>query len=400
MNIKSKRYFIMSYVGRTVTDSQVFNWVEVLKQHGVNTDLISLSNKQRMQKKDAVIQIEKKTGGSFYQYKLYPPIINDLVLLFIFLKLYLSDFIKYDRIIYQTRLEGVGMPFFIIGLLPKVKTIFESRGATIEERKYEHGKPLSIKAVIKEHLNYFSEKLLTKKSDGIICVSNALSKYYVTKFHIGKERNRFLVIPGAASVNLFYFDNNLRDNTRRELNYSATDLVIVYSGALIQKWEIPDDVFSFVKKLKKKQENIVFLVITPDVELAKEYATKYEMKEFTTILNSPFHEVNKFLNASDIAILIREDTIMNNVASPTKFAEYLKCGLPTIISKGVYDFADTIHTTNYGIVLEDYRHIKDQEFNMIYNMKDLNRESIALWAKENLSKEKFVSQYIKFFDEI
>ena len=392
----------MSYVGRTVTDSQVFNWVEVLKQHGVNTDLISLSNKQKMQNKDAVNQIEKKTGGKFYQYKLYPPIINDLVLFFIFLKLYLSDYSKYDRIIFQTRLEGVGIPFFIIRLLPKVKTIFESRGATIEERKYEHGKPLSIKAVIKEHLNYFSEKLLTIKSDGIICVSNALSEYYATKFNIGKERkrNRFLVIPGAASVNLFYLNKKLRENTRRELKYGPTDLVIVYSGALIQKWEIPDDVFSFVKKLKTKQKNIVFLVITPDVELAKDYSAKYEMKEFTTILNSSFDEVNKFLNASDIAILIREDTLMNNVASPTKFAEYLMCGLPTIISKGVYDFADTIHTTNYGIVLEDYQHINDQEFNRIYNLKDLNRESIALWAKANLSKEKFVSQYTKFFDEI
>jgi glycosyltransferase involved in cell wall biosynthesis len=124
------------------------------------------------------------------------------------------------------------------------------------------------------------------------------------------------------------------------------------------------------------------------------------MDYYTTIINSPFAEVNRFLNASDIALLLREDIPMNNVASPTKFAEYLMSGLPTIISKGVYDFAETIYTTNFGIVIEDYQHIEDQEFNMIYNLKDLNRENIALWAKMNLSKEKFISQYVKFFYEI
>lgn len=397
---KSKRYFIMPSVWRTVTDSQVFNWVEVLNKQGVNTDLISLSNTSKMQNRDSVKQIEGRTGGRFYQCKLYPPIVNDIVLLFLFLRLYLKDFQKFDKIIFQTRLAYVGFPFFIIKLFPKVKTIFESRGATIEERKFVHGKNLSIKARIKERLNYLSEKLLIKRSDGIICVSHALKDYYITKFRIGGEKIKYLVIPGAASANLFYFDNNLKDITRRELNYGPKDLVIVYSGALIQKWEIPDDVFSFVKNLKARNENIVFLIITPDVEFAKKYSVNYKMDYYTTIINSPFAEVNRFLNASDIALLLREDIPMNNVASPTKFAEYLMSGLPTIISKGVYDFAETIYTTNFGIVIEDYQHIEDQEFNMIYNLKDLNRENIALWAKMNLSKEKFISQYVKFFYEI
>ena len=397
---KSKRYFIMPPVWRTVTDSQVFNWVEILNEHDIKTDLISLSNIEKMQNKESVRQIEGRTGGRFYQYKLYPPIINDIVLIFLFLRLYIKDFHNFDKIIFQTRVASVGIPLSIIKLLPKVKTIFESRGATIEERKFVHGKHLNLKALIKEKLNFFSEKLLVKNSDGVICVSNALRDYYFSKFQIEKKRQKYLIVPGAASTNLFYFDEKLRKETREKLKYRTSDLVIVYSGALIQKWEIPEDVFSFVKNLKARNEYIFFLIITPDVEFAKKYSHNYNMDEYTIILNSQFDEVNRYLNAADIALLLREDILMNNVASPTKFAEYLLSGLPTIISKGVYDFADTIHNTNYGLVLENYQQVENQEFYKIFNLVNLKRDDIASWAKENLSKEKFINEYINFFDKI
>lgn len=116
---RSKRYFVMPSVWRTVTDSQVFNWVEAFNEQGVNTDLISLSNTSKMQNQDSVNQIEGRTGGRFYQFKLYPPIVNDIFLLFLFLRLYIKDYQKFDKIIFQTRLADVGIPFSIIKLFPK-----------------------------------------------------------------------------------------------------------------------------------------------------------------------------------------------------------------------------------------------------------------------------------------
>ena len=37
----------------------------------------------------------------------------------------------------------------------------------------------------------------------------------------------------------------------------------------------------------------------------------------------PYNEVGKYLNASDFGIIIRENNIINYVASPTKVNEYL-----------------------------------------------------------------------------
>ena len=249
-------------------------------------------------------------------------------------------------------------------------------------------------------MNILSDQLLIQKSDGVICVSNALKKYYFESFHLKRDSTDYLVIPGAASANLFYVDEDLRGKTRESLRFLNDEIVIVYSGALNQKWEIPDDVFAFLLRLKTSNEKYRFLILTPDQKLAHDFALKYGLENVTTILNASFQDVNRYLNASDIALLLREDTPMNNVASPTKFAEYLLCGLPTIISKGVYDFADIVHSTGFGIVLDDYQHVGDKELTEIPKLRSLDRADVANWASKNLSKENFVEQYISFFDKI
>jgi len=43
--------------------------------------------------------------------------------------------------------------------------------------------------------------------------------------------------------------------------------------------------------------------------------------------------VPKFLQAADMGILLRKKDPLNEVAAPTKFAEYMMTGLPTLISK-------------------------------------------------------------------
>ena len=91
--------------------------------------------------------------------------------------------------------------------------------------------------------------------------------------------------------------------------------------------------------------------------------------------------------------MLREDVLMNNVASPTKFSEYVLSGIPCIMSKGVYDFAQIINETGFGVVLSDYKNLKEDEYDQILKLLELDREKISLWGKENLSKEVLISKY-------
>jgi glycosyltransferase involved in cell wall biosynthesis len=56
--------------------------------------------------------------------------------------------------------------------------------------------------------------------------------------------------------------------------------------------------------------------------------------------------------AADVGLLIRGDDLVNRVAAPTKFAEYLACGLPVVVSRGVGDTESVVRTYGVGYVIE------------------------------------------------
>jgi len=66
-------------------------------------------------------------------------------------------------------------------------------------------------------------------------------------------------------------------------------------------------------------------------------------------------EVTSFLLACDWGILIREQSVTNKVASPTKFAEYLSAGLPVIISENLGDYTEFVKNNDCGIIYSEQK---------------------------------------------
>ena len=317
-----KRYYFLPGIWATVTNSQVFNWIKLINDKGVDTDCVSLSNR-KLKEKD-IKSIEEAIGGKLYQFSSYLMFLNDIFLLFILIFLYFRSVFKYDKIIFQTRIPSISFAFRVIGWFYKCKVIYEARGAAIEERihvnRNKPGKTKKLKFIFQTKFMEWNERIFMKYSDGVICVSNTLKEYYIDKYLI-KNKDKFVVFPGAADESLFYLDLKLRKVFRDRLELSDDDLVMVYSGAFNKEWEIPEDVFKFMTELIRLNTRIVFLILTPDVDMARELAGKFEISENCRILKSKFEDVNKYLNAADMSLMLREDVMMNNVASPTKFSE-------------------------------------------------------------------------------
>ena len=62
-------------------------------------------------------------------------------------------------------------------------------------------------------------------------------------------------------------------------------------------------------------------------------------------------EVPVYLAACDYGILVRENTVTNQVAAPTKFAEYLHSGLKVLISEHIGDYTAFVQEHNCGVVV-------------------------------------------------
>ncbi len=91
-------------------------------------------------------------------------------------------------------------------------------------------------------------------------------------------------------------------------------------------------------------------------------------------------EVIDYLFMSDYGLLIREQSVTNKVASPVKFAEYLSCGLPVLISENLGDYTSFVKANGCGQVI-----VSDNSF-VIHHLTMEEREKNILLANIYFNK--------------
>jgi glycosyltransferase involved in cell wall biosynthesis len=73
-----------------------------------------------------------------------------------------------------------------------------------------------------------------------------------------------------------------------------------------------------------------------------------------TVLRSAPRDVPSYLSASDAGLAFIKPCFSKLASSPTKYAEYLGCGLPLIINEGVGDSDVLITREKAGALVHDF----------------------------------------------
>lgn len=227
------------------------------------------------------------------------------------------------------------------GLIKKV--CFDGRGAIAAEwKEYDvQVHPQWKKSIVE------MEHHAVMRSDFRIAVTNELVNYWKKDF--GYKKNDHVIIPCTVNTRFTLNENVSQDITKKksELNISEKDIVFVYSGSTAG-WQSFAAVDSFITPLLKKSKKykIIFLAQKDaNIDQLKKQFPGQVIQQWVS-----HNEVQKTLAACDYGILIREQTITNKVAAPTKFAEYLSAGLPVIISPNLGDYSDFVEKNQCGFV--------------------------------------------------
>ncbi|MDD6881735.1 MAG: hypothetical protein PUE18_09215 [Firmicutes bacterium] len=274
--------------------------------------------------------------------------------------------------------------------------IYDARGASKAEHEYDLTKKGMNKVQLQKLLNHISEveRDAVVNADRIFCVSNVLMKYLSQEY--GVNEDKFFIYPCLSDSNKFYYSQTLRENMREKLGYNSNAHVYLYSGGLKNKYHLVGETLEFLNNVAKNDKEARFLFLSKDEydenELLKDYSY---LKGKITVRCVPNEEVVNYLNAADFGLLFRDNVIMNNVASPSKFAEYILCGLPTIISEGVGDYSELCVKENLGIKIKDFKLTEADANRLIEN--DFSREKIAFFGSQNLSKQSRLPQILMEF---
>lgn len=172
------------------------------------------------------------------------------------------------------------------------------------------------------------ESYLFKNIDQFFFVSDNMESHYRKKY--GKYTFSSETYPTIVNDELFFQDKNKRIEKRKELAYSEKNQVYCYVGNTAS-WQKLDSILTVFNSKSQETEQLRLLVVTTEPDAVNEMLqSKGINNQAITVTSSDYRNVPLFLNAADYGLLIRDDNVVNQVASPTKRNEYAACGLPIV----------------------------------------------------------------------
>lgn len=212
----------------------------------------------------------------------------------------------------------------------------------------------------------------------ISVVSGSLKKYLIDNFNIDKEK--IFVVPCLAGSD-FHYSSDMRTSLRKELALNENDTLAVFTTGGTASWQ---------------NNEIILRVAEKDIKVLnlsrKEINHKNIVNRFVE-----YSEIPAYLNAADVAIIWRDKSIVNKVASPVKFSEYVCCGLPVIANDTVDMIREYLINCECGILIDDIDKIN---VNNTAKLRKFNRTMISETAMKNFGLEAIVDRYLKIYSSI
>ena len=162
------------------------------------------------------------------------------------------------------------------------------------------------------------------------------------------------VVPCCADLERFKFSSAERSRLRQELGIEGR-LVVVYSGS-IDGWYLTEEMAEFFVVLRKHNPATYFLWLTTTKHerIRKLMKDRAVSESDYQVLSATPGEMPSYLSASDVGLAFIKVCFSKLASSPTKYAEYLGCGLPLIINAGIGDSDALIIDDRAGVLVENF----------------------------------------------
>lgn len=225
-----------------------------------------------------------------------------------------------------------------------VKVIVDFHGAAPEESEQRR----SMKSGV--HWLDIAEETCLRNADGVLVVSPKMIDHLAKKYPVIQPPPFFMV---PVNVEELFFQTFDKVNARRKLGLQEHHLVYVYSGGA-QDYQCAAEMAELFNVLRSSNNNVRLLIISGQKKefqhIIKEKCPHYFSE--TIFCSAQKHEVPELLAAADMAFLLRKDDILNTVSCPTKFGEYLACGLPAITTAWAGHAPSIVNDYGVGIIVD------------------------------------------------
>lgn len=161
-------------------------------------------------------------------------------------------------------------------------------------------------------------------------------------------------VPISVDTDKFIFKPELRHQFRRQYNMDGR-YVLLYLGKFNGIYYSETAVARFLKQLIDFDPSIFIFTITPDdteVVQTAYLAAGLSPNDFVVLDKIPYDQIEGYISACDMGLVAIPPLESQKYRTPVKIGNYLACGLPFVVNRGIADDDILAEKENVGIVLE------------------------------------------------
>lgn len=239
---------------------------------------------------------------------------------------------------------------------PKQRIILWIQGVCPEESLLLHAH--SISKWPRYWAYQWIERLALRKASFLFFVSKEMRNHYRQKY--GYTKGNYYVMPcfnQSLNANAFQYPHKYENPS------------FVYAGSL-SRWQCVEETLQLFAVLEKRLPQARFTILTGEVEKGKQMCADYGVTR-VEVKYVPLKELDEELSRYKYGLLLREEHVINRVATPNKFNTYLASGLIPIYSDVIKDFVEVFPTDAYCIRVADI-HAFDEMADQIQTFETRN----------------------------
>jgi glycosyltransferase involved in cell wall biosynthesis len=204
------------------------------------------------------------------------------------------------------------------------------------------------------HVTKAMERRILAAADGVVTLTERIWPIIKTWDGLRDRQVVHEVVPCCADLELFTFSQSDRDRRRHELGVEDR-FVAVYSGS-IGGWYLTESMADFFAVLlkEKPQAHALWLTTGSHEQVTTLMRARGIEKKDYTVLAATTADVPSYLSASDAGLAFIKPCFSKLASSPTKYAEYLACGLPLIINEGIGDSDTLVTHEQTGVLVREF----------------------------------------------
>jgi glycosyltransferase involved in cell wall biosynthesis len=170
-----------------------------------------------------------------------------------------------------------------------------------------------------------------------------------------KSSAKLFRVPISVDTEKFTFSTKDRQRIRTQYNIPEDRYALLYLGKFNGIYYKEKEVAEFCKRLVDFDSRIFIFTIspTPSEEVEKAYLEAgLASSDFLVLNKIPYDEIEGYISACDMGMVAIPPLDSQKYRTPVKIGNYLACGIPFLLNRGIADDDIMAEEENVGVVFE------------------------------------------------